>query len=146
MRVLFNASVIIAGVGSPAAGSGAALELAKRGKIVGIVSELIVNEVVSHAGKVKKDEVEMQAIVVETFREVTLAPSKSQVEKQAVHVTDPGDAHILATYMNEKCDLLITLDKKHLLVLQGKLKGVEILTPGQLIGKFYRVEGKRKGE
>ena len=59
-------------------------------------------------------------------------------------VIDPGDAHVLATYNQEQCDVLVTLDKKHLLVLQGKVKGMQILTPGEFLNKFYPVETKRK--
>lgn len=53
---------------------------------------------------------------------VFTAPSEKDVRKCGKRVIDEGDAHDL-----------ITLDKKHLLVLKGKVKGLTILTPGELI-------------
>lgn len=49
---------------------------------------------------------------------------------------DEGDAHVLATCFENGISCLVTLDKKHLLVLKGKVKGLTILTPGELIKKF----------
>ncbi|KKT64884.1 MAG: hypothetical protein UW60_C0050G0007 [Candidatus Woesebacteria bacterium GW2011_GWA2_44_33] len=74
------------------------LRLAKQGKITGVISEIILDEVLRHAAK--------------------------------FNLTGK---HILASCEQEKTGYLVTLDKKHLLVLRGKTKGLKIVTPGELI-------------
>ena len=44
----------------------------------------------------------------------------------------------------EDCDVLVTLDKKHPLVLQGKIKRVKIVSPGELLGELLVVRPKTK--
>lgn len=48
-------------------------------------------------------------------------------------VIDEGDAHVLATCKEQNIKYLVTLDQKHLLILKGKINGLNILTPGELI-------------
>ena len=132
-RVLFNASVILAGLYSPSGASGVLLALVKKRKIDGIISEIIFSEVIRHADKIGKGRLQSEKKIIDIFGEVVSPPGVPSVEKYYDAVTDRGDAHVLACYDEEKCDILVTLDKKHLLVLQGKIKGFQILSPGQLV-------------
>ena len=63
-------------------------------------------------------------------------PHEETVKKYNRIVIDEGDSHVLASCEEEKVKYLVTLDKKHLLTLKGKITGLEILTPGELIGHF----------
>lgn len=144
LRILFNASVVLAGLNSPVGGSGTLLRLVKSKEITGNISELILDEVVRHADKIGRTSDEAEIGIREIFKYVNVAPSEKMVEKYQKLTFDPGDAHILASCREEGCDVLVTLDKKHLLILQGKVKGLQILTPGQFLNKFYPVETKRK--
>lgn len=145
LRVLFNASVVLAGLNSPDGGSGTLLKLVKSKKITGIISELILDEAMRHADKIELSAEEIQRKVESVF-EVCPAPEEGIVEKYKRVVIDLGDAHVLASCEQENCFILATLDKKHLLILQGRIKGINIVSPGKLLNKikFYGIERKRK--
>lgn len=138
MKVLFNASVVLAGLRSKKGASGELLRLISIGKINGLISQMIFDEVVRHCEKLSLDPMSIEKQILNIFeKNITKSPNEKTVEFYYSKVSDPGDAHVLATYKEEKCDALITLDKKHLLILQGKIKGVNIFSPGEfLISKF----------
>lgn len=131
--VLFNASVILSGLYSPSGGSAKLLNLAKTKKIKGVISEIILDEAVKHVDKIKLEEEELVKFCLETFIEVYPPPKEVNVENFKKIVTDDGDAHVLASYEEIKADYLVTLDKKHLLILQGKIKDKNIVSPKELI-------------
>lgn len=147
MKVLFNASVILAGLRSPDGGSGAMLKLVESGKIQGIISEFIFKEVLKHSEKLGIGSKVAGDKTVEVFsNNIFLPPLEAVVNKYKSLIIDPDDAHILATYDQEGCDVIVTLDKKHLLILQGKIKGVNIVSPGEFLTKFYSEDKKRMRE
>jgi len=133
IKVLFNASVVLSGINSPKGGSSQALRLAKQGKITGVISEIILDEVLRHAAKFNLTGKEVADFCLKVFPEISSAPNEDIVKKYYKTVIDQGDAHILASCEQEKTGYLVTLDKKHLLVLRGKTKGLKIVTPGELI-------------
>lgn len=133
MKVFFNASVILAGIYSPDGGSALILKKVRDGQIEGVISELIFDEAVRHAQKIGLSERDLEEKILSFFDNPLGAPNFSEFGKIVI---DPGDAHVLTSAVEEKCDVLVTLDKKHLLVLKGKVKGLEILTPGELLEKL----------
>lgn len=134
MRVLFNASVVLAGLRSKNGASGELLRLISIGKIDGLISQMIFDEIIRHSLKLGLDPKSVSEQVLNIFaRNVTKSPDERIVEKYYSKVSDPGDAHVLASYQEEHCDILITLDKKHLLILQGKIKGINIYSPGEFL-------------
>ncbi len=133
MKVLFNASVILAGLYSINGASGELLKMVERREIQGVISELIFNEAVRHADKIGLNQEEMVQKVWKVFKNITQSPELVLVEKYLKKVIDGGDAHVLASADREKCNILVTLDKKHLLVLKGKIRGLTILSPGELL-------------
>lgn len=135
-KVLFNASVVLAGIKSPAGASGVLLDMAGKRQVAGVVSELILSEVMRHVGKLGLSGNEVEKKVLETFAYIMQAPQVKIVDKYLGKVIDDGDAHILASAEAEECEVLVTLDKKHLLVLAGKISGLEILSPGQLLQRL----------
>jgi|SRR3989338_4331021 len=134
LKVLFNASVVLAGIKSPTGASGELIRWVKGRKMNGVISELILEEAVRHADKIGLSVEEMRAKSKSIF-EISPAPGEEIVEVYKRVVIDFGDAHVLAAAVTEKCNVLVTLDKKHLLVLKGKVKGVRILSPGELISQ-----------
>ncbi len=118
-KVLFNASVILAGINSPSGGSAKLLSFAKRRKIQGVISEIILSETLKHAGKLNRTQKEMVEFCDITFSEILRAPHKKSVQKYLHIVIDEGDAHVLASAEEGATDYLVTLDKKHLLVLKS---------------------------
>jgi predicted nucleic acid-binding protein len=133
LKILFNASVVLSGINSPKGGSAALLNLVKVRKINGIISEIILDEILRHSAKFDFTREEMSHFCLEIFPGATSAPGKYEVEKYYKVVIDEGDAHVLASCKKEKVGFLVTLDKKHLLILKGKIKGLKIVTPGEFI-------------
>ena len=134
MRVLFNASVVLAGLRSKNGASGELLRLISIGKINGLISQLIFDEVVRHCEKLGLDPKSAKEQVLNIFaKNIIKSPEEKTVDIYYSKVSDPGDAHVLASYQEENCDALVTLDKKHLLILQGKIKGINIYSPGEFL-------------
>ena len=132
-RVFFNASVIIAGLNSPSGGSAKLLRQAKEKQIIGIISEIIIDEVLRHSDKLKKSKSEIDKNLKMIFSSINQAPSAPEVEKWQKVVIDAGDAHVLAAAKESNSRFLVTLDQKHLLILQNKVKKFRIVSPKQLI-------------
>ena len=132
-KVFFNASVILAGLNSPTGGSGKLLSWCRSRKINGVISEIIVNEAIRHSAKIDVKPTHLQLILKTIFSQIQTAPAEKNVAKFGKIVIDPGDAHILASCYEIKPDFLVTLDKKHLLILTKKIKWVKIVSPGELI-------------
>lgn len=114
------------------------LRLVKQGKITGVISEIILDEVLRHAAKFNLTKRKIADFCLKIFPEISSAPNEDIVKKYYKIVIDEGDAHVLASCEQEKAGYLVTLDKKHLLVLKGKTKGLKILTPGELIIMIQR--------
>ncbi len=136
--VLLNASVILAGLSSPNGGSGKILFWCKQNKIAGIASEVIVDEALRNASRIKFSKEEVYSSIKKIFRNICRPPKINLVNKFKAVVIDPGDAHVLASAQEENADFLVTLDKKHILVLQGKVKGFKIVSPGELIEMYHQ--------
>lgn len=132
-KVFFNASVILSGFKSPHGGSGKLLLLTKQKRITGIISEIILDEVLSHAEKMGFKKVILEQSILALFNPIVPAPTSQSVKIYENISLDRGDAHVLASHKESKADFLVTLDKKHLLILQGKIKKITIVSPGKLL-------------
>mgnify|MGYP001571362259 CR=1 FL=1 len=133
LKVFFNASVILAGLHSPRGGSAKLLTWAKKRKISGIASEIILDEVLSRCGKINITKNEVNRKLQSVLSEITPPPKRSTVDAFKKIVVDVGDAHVLASGKETKADYIVSLDKKHILVLKGKFKNPKIVSPGELI-------------
>lgn len=139
--VFFNASVILAGLYSPSGGSAKLLKLSKQKLIKGVISEIVFDETVKHASKIRLKKEEVKKLVLTIFSNIYPAPKEKTVNRYKKVVIDYGDAHLLASAKEIKADFLVTLDKKHLLVLQKKIKKIRIVSPKQLIEKLSKITG-----
>jgi putative PIN family toxin of toxin-antitoxin system len=131
--VVFNASVLLAGLNNPNGGSGKLLSYQKSGKINGIVSEIILDEAVRHAEKIRKQQSEVHTAILALFPSIQPYPSKEEVDVYIPLVTDHGDAHLFATAKKTRAQILVSLDKAHVLALKGKIPNLTICSPGDLI-------------
>lgn len=140
VKVFFNASVVLAGLKSPFGGSAKLLNWCKDKKIQGIISEIIIDEIIRNISKIGLSR-EVTADLGSLF-DIKIAPQKEKVEYFKGIVTDFGDAHVLASCTEENVEFLVTLDKKHLLVLKNKVKIFKIVSPGELI-EMYNLQNKK---
>lgn len=135
-RVVFNASVLLSALRSPNGGSGELLKLLWKKRFVGIVSETILDEALKHADRIPLSKEQVRGKISRYFPKILPAPQEDSVSRYKRLMLDEGDAHLFATYQEARCDGLVSLDKHHVLALKGKLKGVVIVAPGELIRNF----------
>ena len=131
-KIFFNASVILSGLYSPKGGSAKILSWVKQKKITGIISEIIIDEIFRHIDKLKLKKSFTAKFLINNFQ-IETAPLEPEVTKYYPKVIDYGDAHVLASAKQAKCKYLVSLDKKHLLSLQKKIKTYSIVSPAQLL-------------
>lgn len=130
--VLFNASVILAGLKSPFGGSGKLPSYLKEHKIKGIISEPILDEILRNTDKIGQSKSKIQKILPKLFK-IYSPPRKETVEKFGEIVIYFGDAYVLTSSYEVKVKFLVSLDQKHILALKDKIEDFKIVTPGQLI-------------
>ncbi len=140
-KVFFNASVILAGLKSPSGGSGKILQWGKLKKIKALASEVILDEVLRNIARVGLPQDQVAGSIKEILQ-VFPAPNTVLVKSFHKISIDEGDSHVLASSQESKADFLVTLDQKHLLILQDKIKAFKIVSPGQLI-KMYKQQFKK---
>lgn len=133
LRIFFNASVIISGFRSRSGGSGELLNLVNSKKIKGLISETVLDEVLRHFDKTKLRKDDIESKIIKIFQNVYKAPSESETDNYYRFMKDVGDAHLFASSKSLKADYLVSLDKKHVLSLKGKVKNLKIVSPGELI-------------
>lgn len=134
LRIFFNASVILAGLASPTGGSGKLLRWVRGNKIEGFVSEIILDEVMRHRAKLSISVSSVRTLM--NIYVVVPAPKESIVRGFETVVIDVGDAHVLASAKEHHVDFLVTLDKKHLLVLRKEIHAFSIVSPKELIDRL----------
>lgn len=131
--VLLNASVILAGIKSPSGGSGKLLIWSKQKKIDGLASEIIFDEALRNGLRIGVEPGRIAQIIQKMGITICPAPQLSAVDNFKNVIIDFGDAHVLASAKENRVDFLVTLDKKHLLILQKDIKQFQIVSPGELI-------------
>lgn len=136
IKVFFNASVILAGMKSPSGGSGKILQWGKLKKIKALVSEVIIDEVLRNANRIGLNQGQVSDTLKNIFPVVASAPGTALVKSFHKVSVDVGDSHVLASSKEQKTDFLVTLDKKHLLILKNKIKIFKIVSSGELIEIF----------
>lgn len=132
-KVFFNASVVLAGLKSPSGGSAKLLTWSRTKKIDGSISEIVLDEVIRNSHKIGFEEKRTKLWLKSIFGHIHQAPKIETIKKYEKVVIDEGDAHVLASCHELKANFLVTLDKKHLLILKKKIEWLKIVTPGSLI-------------
>lgn len=130
--IFFNASVILAGFSSPRGGSALLLKWARDRKIKAVISEVILDEINRKSIKIGV----LSTIATNRARklcQIIPAPSLNHVNTWTKTVIDVGDAHVLASAKEAKVDYLVSLDKKHILILKAKIRAFKIVSPKELI-------------
>lgn len=135
MKILLDASVILAALGSKTGGSMVVLKLAKEEKLQAVVSATIIEEVMRNATKTNSSAADVDRLIVSHKLKVVSAPAPENVDKY-IGQTGQKDAHAIASAIESKADLVITLDKKHLLSGKLKLKSLKIIPPAELLKRL----------
>lgn len=93
----------------------------------------MLDEVLRHAATTGLTRAQVKTRLVSSAFMTVAAPTEKEVMVYYSKVIDPGDAHVLAASISSRANYLVSLDKKHILVLAGHIKGLIILTPGEFI-------------
>jgi putative PIN family toxin of toxin-antitoxin system len=113
-KVFFDTSVILSAIHSDKGFSFKLVSLVKKSKIVGVISETIIEEAERNLTKILKNKkadiknyiAENNLLVLEQIKEEDIEPYLKSVEQK--------DAHVLFAAIFAKCHFLATLDKKHI--------------------------------
>lgn len=133
IRVFFDSSVLIAAFLSPSGGSAKTLSHIRQKKIAGLISLGVMEEILDKVKKFGKTEEEIAKFVDQKGLVIGRRVKKAEVEKYLNKISDPDDAHILASAEILKCDFLVSLDRKHILAVKKNFSPLRILLPGELI-------------
>lgn len=138
MRVYFDASVIIAALLSKTGGSLLLFNYIRIGKIKGITSQTVIEEIIDKTGKLKKSKKEMEQFIAESGLVVRKNITTEEILPYQ-NLIDIEDAHLITGAKLTKCKYLVSLDKKHLLRsdIKKKFLPLIILSPKELLEKLF---------
>src|SRR3954454_17596767 len=116
MRVVFDASVIIAAFLSPTGGSAYLLRFVRSGRIIGITSQTVIAEILApeKPAKLHRTREDIEEFISQS--KLYVRQNVTELEIRHLHgQIDPTDAHLIAGAKLTICDYLVSLDKKHVL-------------------------------
>lgn len=136
MKVFFDASVVIAALLSPDGGSSQLFKYLKTGKIIGLISQTVIEELLGEdkSQRIKKSKREIEKFIVDSKLIVRKPISAYDIEPYR-DLIDIKDAHLVAGANLTHSQYLVTLDKKHLLRedIKKRFLPLKIVSPGQLL-------------
>ena len=97
-RVVFNASVLLSAMRSPNGGSGELLKLLQKKRLVGIVSETILDEALKHADRIPLSIDQLREEINRHIPKIFPAPQEESVTRYKRLMLDKDDAHLFASY------------------------------------------------
>lgn len=135
-RVFFDASIIIEALLSKTGGSSLLIQYIKMGKIIGITSQTVIGEVLEEdkPKKFKRSREEIERFITQSGLLIREAIAMEEIAPYK-DLVDIEDAHLIAGSNLTKCKYLVTLDKKHLLREDIKMRflPLKIVSPKQLL-------------
>ena len=133
-KIFLDSSVIIAGINSITGASSLILKLSKERKIIVSISDMVLQEVLRNIKKKLPERVLIQFLKYlseSNFEKIDFEEESEILQYQ--EITHTKDLHIIAASYKANVDYLITLDKKHLLNIKGKVLPFDIVTPGEFL-------------
>lgn len=114
------------------------MELTKENKLTGVISQGILEEVISKSAKIKAEEREIINFVKDNGLLIREKVKEVETEEFRGLVSDPKDLHVLAAAKLTKCQYLVTLDKKHLLRtnIKKQFKPLQIISPKEFLENY----------
>lgn len=137
MKIFVDTSVILASLGSTIGGSSAVLKLSYSKRLKAVISQAVLEEILRNAFKVNHTQEDVEKVITQNLIEVTPAPSSKQVDKY-LELVGAKDAHVVASAVGLEVDVLVTLDRKHLLKEGTKklLLPLAVMSPAELLQKL----------
>ncbi len=134
MRVFLDSSVLFSACYSSAGHSRDLIALALRGEIQLVSSRFVLEETRRNLERKSAQSLVFLDFILDNIEIEIVKPTKRQVMATARDV-EIKDAPIVAAARRGKADILVTLDKEHLLDNQkvAKLAGARVLTPREAV-------------
>ncbi len=136
--LFIDASVFIAAAASATGGSATVLELGRRGLVRLFGSKLVLIEAERNIREKLSPDVMLRFYSQIGTTDLKLVKPASDHEIAAARqIVAEKDAHVLATAVKGRVDVLLTLDRKHLLTAAvRRASPVRIQTPGEFLQQF----------
>lgn len=133
LTVFLDASVVISGLISSTGGSGKLLKAGAQKKIRLITSEKVIHEVIENLNKVNVKNKTFDNLLSSRTIQIINNLTEEKIKKFISAIDDPDDAHVLAGTVHSAASILVSLDKKHILVskVRKALKPIKVLSPKQ---------------
>ena len=120
LTVFLDASVVLSGLISSTGGSGKLLKAGAKNKIKLVITEKIVLEMVTQLRKVRVQRKTLAHLLSSRTIRIISTPNEEKIGKFLPVLDDPDDAHVLAGAVVAGADVLVSLDKKHILTPRVK--------------------------
>jgi predicted nucleic acid-binding protein len=132
--VFFDASCLIAAVGSPAGGSGFLLSLCSRGYLRAVVSHPVLLEAQRNIQNKLGGEVLRRFYTLLIIIPFFLAPLPNKAKLLRLEkLVNRKDVHVIASALEVQVLFILTLDKELISEINRSNLGVQALTPGDFI-------------
>jgi predicted nucleic acid-binding protein len=134
IRVFFDSSVLFSAMYSSKGYSHDLLIMALRNTLQMVISQLVIDEVKRNLYEISPELSFKFLVIIQSIPAVVVRPSKEEV-LNAAKVVAFKDAPIIAAGKIARVDLLVSLDKKHILNKPNLVDyaGVDIVTPAEAI-------------
>ncbi len=113
-RIFIDSSVLFAAIYSATGHSADLLRLGITGRMIIVISDDVIEETRRNLETSKPEKLSALSKALSVAGFETVAVSKKKVQEAAQHVV-AKDAHIIAAAKFAKVDMLVSLDKKHIL-------------------------------
>jgi putative PIN family toxin of toxin-antitoxin system len=141
MRVFFDASIIIAALLSPTGGSSLLFHFIKTGRLTGVTSQTVIEEVLEEdkPRKLNKTREEIEHFIATSGLAVREAITLKEIDPYQ-QLIDIEDAHLIAGAILTKCTHLVSLDKRHVLAnnVRTRFLPLKIVSPKELLEELVR--------
>lgn len=141
MKVLFDASVIIAALLSPSGGSSLLFAYIKAETVKGITSLTVIDEILEEdkSKKLKLTKKELEQFITDSGLLIRERITSSDIDPYQ-GLVDIEDAHLIAGANLTGCEYLVTFDKKHLLneAIRKRFLPLKIVSPKELLSEIVR--------
>lgn len=135
VKVFLDASVLFSAVYSGAGASRAIAEQGRRGRLIIITTETVVEEVIRNLVKFRDiDEADVYEFVGEYKIAVRESVTREEI-KPFTGIIEEKDAHVFSGATLTQSDFLVTLDKKHInnLKIKRVIKKPRVVSPKELL-------------
>lgn len=142
LTIFLDTSVILSGLASPTGGSRKLFEAARHHKLKLLTTPLILQEAANHLQKLNIESQQLETLLSAKIIHLVANPPEKTIENFQSASPDPDDAHVLAGAGLSGANLLVSLDKKHLLTagVRKTLKPMLVKSPKG----FWRWRQKQK--